>query len=397
MARHAWGGAAASVVLATQLTGLLATPANATTTPPPDAAPPTVGGPRLAGPGLVIDLPAGVPAPPGLNAGSYLLADLDTGQVLVAKNAHGRYLPASTLKTLTVLTTLPLVKVATVVQAVPADLVDGTKVGLEPGSHYTIGQLLQGTMLSSGNDTATALARAAGGVEATVERMQGQARHLGALDTTVRNPSGLDAPGQLSSAYDLALVGRAAMGLPQFRALVVTKRIRFPGKEVRGQARTSFEIQNHNSLLYNYDGTIGIKDGYTVAARWTAISAVRRGSHTYLLTALQRGERSWRSQAALFDWAFAYGAKVTPVGRLVEPGEVGAAVPAPAATGAAAVASARRPIDGARGTAPTLLLVGLGGLSAALLAVLLFALSARARRRQLATARAQRAARSARR
>src|SRR3712207_7059380 len=70
-------------------------------------------------------------------------------------------------------------------------------------------QLMQGMMLSSGNDAATALARAAGGVPQTVARMQTEALALGARDTVVRNPSGLDAPGQVTSAYDLALVARA--------------------------------------------------------------------------------------------------------------------------------------------------------------------------------------------
>ncbi|HEX3002838.1 MAG TPA: serine hydrolase [Angustibacter sp.] len=371
-----------------------ATASTTTTTPAP-----TVGGEQLAARGLVVDRPAGVPAPPAFEAASYLLADLDTGQVLLAKDAHGRYLPASTLKTLTVLTVLttqPQVDPREVVVADRADLVDGSKVGLDPGSHYTVEQLLQGTMLASGNDTATALARAAGGVPQTVERMQGVADQLGARDTTVRNPSGLDAPGQVTSAYDLALVARAAMQLPAFRTLVTTKRVRFPGKEVRGQARSSFQIQNHNRLLYNYAGTIGVKDGYTVAARWTAISAVERGGHRYLFTAMRRGESSWRTQAAVLDWAFRYGPQLQPVGRLVEPGEldrtgsitgqgrVAAAGRAPAASLQASSAS-----DG------TLKLVGAGGVVAALLAVVLFALSARARRRQLAVARARRGARAA--
>ncbi len=377
--------AALAAALTATLTVLGAAPATGN--------PGVIGGPRLAEPGVVTDLPPGVPAPPAFNAGAYLLADLDTGQVLVAKNAHGRYLPASTLKTLTVLTTLPLVDPATRVQARPEDLVDGTQVGLDPGSHYTVGQLLRGTMLASGNDTATALARIAGGVDVTVRRMQDEARHLGAYDTTVRNPSGLDAPGQLSSAYDLALVARAAMQLPSFRSLVATKRVRFPGKEAKGKRRTSYQIQNHNSLLYNYDGTIGVKDGYTVAARWTAISAVSRGGHTYLFTALRRGERSWRTQAAVFDWAFAHGAQARPVGRLVDPGEVDAAPAAggsPPTVAAAADGSAARAIDAPRPGDRTRLVVGAGGVGAAVLAVLLFALSARARRRQLRLARAQR-------
>jgi D-alanyl-D-alanine carboxypeptidase (penicillin-binding protein 5/6) len=362
-----------------------------TATPSATGAPsPVVGGERLASRRVVTDLPAGVPAPPALPAAAYVLADASSGQVVVARDAHGRFLPASTLKTLTVLTVLPRLDPDTRVQATPEDLVDGTQVGLDPGSHYTVQQLLQGTMLASGNDTATALARVAGGVPQTVQAMQDTARHLGAYDTTVRNPSGLDAPGQLTSAYDLALVARAAMQLPDFRTLVATKRVRFPGKEVRGHRRASYQIQNHNTLIYNYPGATGVKNGYTVAARWTTVGAATRDGRSYLLSALRRTDRSWRPEAALLDWAFAHGQQARPVGRLVEPGEVEATpsvTPSAAATGAAAQTVPAAP-GGLGSRASTV--VGAAGLAAALLAVTLFGLSARARQRQLHAARVAR-------
>ncbi|WP_460458527.1 D-alanyl-D-alanine carboxypeptidase family protein, partial [Angustibacter peucedani] len=339
-------------LLATALAATASVTALAVAAPVPAVAGTTtvIGGPRLGGTRVISDLPDGVPAPPSLPASAYVLADLTSGDVLVARDAHGRFLPASTLKSLTVLTVLPEVDPASLVTAQPDDLVDGTQVGLDPGSHYTVQQLLQGTMLASGNDTATALARAAGGVPETVRAMQETARHLGAYDTTVRNPSGLDAPGQLTSAYDLALVARAAMQLPDFRTLVATKRARFPGKERKGHRRATYEIQNHNTLIYNYDGAIGVKNGYTVAARWTSVGAATRDGHTYVLSALRRRDRSWRPEAAMLDWAFRYGAKATPVGRLVDPGEVdatpAATAPAVAATGAAAPAAASTSVGG---------------------------------------------------
>ncbi len=361
---------------------------------------PVIGGPRMAAKLVVTDLPAGVPAPPRLAAAAYVLADLDTGQVLVARDPHGRFLPASTLKALTVLTVLPEVDPRQLVVAEPDDLVDGTKVGIDPGSRYTVEQLLQGTMLASGNDTATALARVAGGaggVRQTVAAMQATARHLGAYDTTVRNPSGLDAPGQLTSAYDLALVARAAMKLPAFRTLVATKRVRFPGKQVPNKRRASYEIQNHNKLLYNYDGAIGVKNGYTVAARWTTVGAATRDGHTYVVTALRRKDRSWRPEAALLDWAFAHGTQARPVGQLVEPGVVGStpagatAVSGTDPTSAAAPVRTERTVAGLGSQARAA--VGVAGLAAALLAVALLGLSARARRRQLHAVRVARSAR----
>ncbi len=402
-----------------------AAPAAAMTTPTPAVSGPSalpapalepVGGPGLAGVAPVADVPAGVPQPPQPAGTSYLLADLHTGAVLAAKGAHVRALPASTLKTLTALTVIPELSTSQQVVAEPSDVVEGSKVGIAPGSSYSVQQLLEGMLLSSGNDAATALARAAGGVPQTVARMQQRARELGALDTVVKDPSGLDAPGQVTSAYDLALIARAALELPTFRQVVTTKRVRFPGAALPGTIRTSYEIQNHNTLLFNYPGAIGAKNGYTVAARWTVIGAATRGSRSYVVTALTRTDRSWRPTAALLDWAFAYGDRVTPVGRLVDPGEAtsASASPAPAVTppassptsgraggqrGQAVAAAAAAPSQqqGALSGGSLRTWVGVGGLSAAALLVLVMALSASARRRQLREARAARSARPARR
>ena len=368
-------------------------------TPAPSAVPvPTpVGGALLTGTSPLADVPPGVPQPPPLAAASYLLADLSTGAVLAAKAPHARALPASTLKTLTALTVVPLLSPGQRYTAVPQDVVDGSKVGMAPGSSYTVQQMLHAMMLSSGNDAANGLARAAGGVPQTVALMQEQARALGALDTVVMDPSGLDAPGQSTSAYDLALIARAALKVPEIRELVATKRARFPGKSEPGKVRASYEIQNHNSLLFNYPGAIGVKNGYTVAARWTVIGAATRGDKTYVVTALTRTDRSWRPTAALLDWAFAYGGQARPIGQLVEPGVEGVpTTPAADSTPGDALAPARQPLD-APALTPLRTWVGAGGLGSAALVVSVLGLSARARRRQLRAARAARYARPGRR
>ncbi len=284
----------------------------------------SVGGERLASMGVVVDRPAGVPAPPKLQNVAWLLADMDTGEVIAAKAPHAKLLPASTLKVLTALTLIPKVAPTQRIKATQEDAdADGTRVGLLPGLSYTGAQLFQALLMSSGNDAAYALARAGGGREATLAAMNAQAAHLGAHDTVAVDPSGLDAPGQRSSAYDLALIGRAAMQLPEFRRYVTTKQVAFPGRlDRKTKKRSTFVIGNHNRLLYNYEGTIGIKNGYTTAAQRTFISAVTRGGKTYLLTEMYGLSPSWRPQAAMYDWAFRHGSKVAPVGRLVEPGEV---------------------------------------------------------------------------
>lgn len=325
------------VVLA--VAALSSGPADAATTPKPTPSVTTktlpvpratvdpqlsVGGPQLASMGVVTDLPAGVPAPPTLKDVSWVLADLDTGKVVAAKAAHARLLPASTLKTLTALTLIPQVPATRRIVATQQDAnADGTRVGIVPGLPYTGRQLFQGLLMSSGNDAAYALAEGAGGREATLAAMNEHAAYLGAHDTVAKDPSGLDAPGQTSSAYDLALIGRAALGLKDFRAYVTTKQVDFPGRvDPRTKKRATFKIQNHNRLLYNYEGTIGVKNGYTEAANRTYITAVTRGGRTYLLSEMYGLDSSWRPQAAMYDWAFAYGDRAGSVGELVAPGTV---------------------------------------------------------------------------
>src|SRR6478736_1058488 len=312
--------AASLVLLAAGASGVPAASASGTGTGGP------VGGDELARSGVIVNLVRGVPAPPEPPDASWLVADLDTGAVVAARAPHARHLPASTLKALTALVLVPRLDAHTPVVATAADVrADGTRVGMVPGTAYTVRTLFQGLLMTSGNDAAYALARVAGGLPSTVAAMNAEAARLGALDTRAVDPSGLDARGQTSSAYDLALIGRAAMQVPDIRTYVATKQASFPGgRGPDGRPRPAFAIQNHNRLLYNYDGTIGLKNGYTVKARQTFIGVVTRHGHTYIVTEMEGRNASWRPTAKLLDWTFAYAGRLAPVGRLVDPGTVSA-------------------------------------------------------------------------
>ena len=285
----------------------LAAPAGAAT-------PGTVGGDRLAERGLV--LPLGGPALPAVAASSWLVADLDTGDVLASRNPHGRFAPASTLKTLTAETLIP--KLDPHAQVVPTfdDVnVDGSKVGLVEHVKYPISQLFTAMLVVSGNDAANTLATANGGVPKTVTEMNAEAARLQAFDTHAVNANGLDDPSQLSSAYDLALIARAGMQLPAFRDYVKTKH-----SQIRGPRGRAIFISSHDKLLYNYDGAIGIKNGYTVRARATFVGAATRNGHTLVVTLMHTNPRYWPEAAALLDWGFrAKASGVEAVGQLVDP------------------------------------------------------------------------------
>jgi D-alanyl-D-alanine carboxypeptidase (penicillin-binding protein 5/6) len=222
-----------------------------------------IGGAQLGKPGVIVNLGPRTPAPPAMPGASFLVADLDTGQILAARAPHVRHLPASTLKALTALTLIPRLDASSTIMVEPKDVrIEGSRVGLLAGTAYSVPTLFRGLLLASGNDAANALARANQSVAVTVSQMNATATDLGAFDTVAKDPSGLDMPGQTSSAYDLALIGRAAMKLPDFRGYVSTRTASVPGGRSRdGKTVPAFQINNHNRLLYNYDGAIGIKNG----------------------------------------------------------------------------------------------------------------------------------------
>jgi D-alanyl-D-alanine carboxypeptidase (penicillin-binding protein 5/6) len=264
---------------------------------------------------------------PRLSAGSYVLADLDTGEVLAARNPHGRLRPASTLKVLTALTLLPKLDRDTVYTALSEDAnVDGSKVGVVPKATYTVHNLFEGLFLMSGNDAANALANAAGGVPATVEAMNATARELGAKDTNAVNPSGLDAPRQVTSSYDLALFARAALRRDDFRAYATTVKSKFPGKmpKKKNKRRGSFEIYTQNKLVLNYRGAIGVKTGWTTKARGTFVGAATRGDRTLIAVVMRTKGPGWEESAKLLDWGFANAGAVAAIDSLNPPAEAAA-------------------------------------------------------------------------
>ncbi|WP_228648251.1 D-alanyl-D-alanine carboxypeptidase family protein [Microtetraspora sp. AC03309] len=325
----------------------------------------TVGGDQLAGRGLIS--PEGVKAPPKTTASSYVIADAETGQVLAAKDPHGHYLPASTLKTLTAVTLIPkLDKGKTVKPSQDACNEEGSAVGLVPKPIYKVDDLMRALLMVSGNDAANALAEAHGGMTATLADMNKEARRLQAYDTVAKTPSGLDRPGQRSSAYDLALIARAGLALPSFRKYVSTKTAKFPAP------KGYYEIGNHNKLLWRYPGMIGVKNGWTSKALGSFVGAASRNGHTIIVSIMHDEGSFWEDVAKMLDWGFAARGRATPVGVLVDPvPEKASVVPeltGPARSGSALAGGAtalpsRRPVaavDSGSGPIAAMIAIGAG-------------------------------------
>lgn len=247
-----------------------------------------------------------IPIPDG-PAPNWIVADLDTGQVLAERNGYAATPPASTIKVLLALTALDEVALDSAVMATPADTeAECNCVGIEPGRSYTARELLEAVLLVSGNDAANTLSELLGGPDAAVAKMNAKAAEIGATNTHATTPSGLDGPdgSGWTTPRDLAVIMRAALANPVFAQITAEPSAMFPG-------RTGEQpIVNANELLARYPGAIGGKTGFTNAARKTYVGAAARDGRRLVIAMMyglihEGGPNYWDQAASLLDWGFA--------------------------------------------------------------------------------------------
>lgn len=251
--------------------------------------------------------PAGsVPIPDG-PAETWIVADLDSGQVLAGRDQNAAHPPASTIKVLLALVALDQLNLDSTIVADVADTqVECNCVGVKPGRTYTTRQLLDALLLVSGNDAANTLARMLGGADVAVAKMNAKAAALGAATTHASTPSGLDGPGGsgASTAHDLAVIFRTAMANPVFAQITAAPSAMFPGDG------GEHPIVNQDELLQRYPGAIGGKTGFTNAAHKTFVGAAARGGRRLAIAMMygvlkDGGPTYWDQAGSLFDWGFA--------------------------------------------------------------------------------------------
>lgn len=306
-----------------------------------------VGGPLLAGHGIVVHYPApGAERLPDVPASAYVIANASTGAVLAAKDPHGLFPPASTLKVLTAITMLPRLRPdATVVATKLAASVEPNIVGLIPGNRYQVADLFRALLLISANDAAVTLVQASGSFSRGMSLLNAEAHHLQAYDVVAKLPNGLPAQGQVVSAYDLALIARQALSMPAFMRYDSTLTASFPLRQ-----HEHVLLVNQNYLLTRYPGGLGGKIGWTMKAGATYIGLARRHGVTLIVTILHATPLTEITSAEqLLDWGFAMSGAVRPVGVLVPPLP---AVRAVAARKHAARAAIGNSLSGATSTRP---------------------------------------------
>jgi len=241
-------------------------------------------------------------AMPEVSSHSACVIDIDTGRILAAKNENEKSEPASITKIMTALIALEnadIKKVVTIPGAAAG--VEGSSIYIKAGEKYSLEDLLYGLMLRSGNDAATAIAiDVAGSVDAFVEKMNQKAQELGCTGTHFNNPHGLPDEKHYTTAHDMALITAAALRNDTFVKIVSTKNYT---AEPDGAGETR-SWQNKNKLLWQYEGAIGVKTGYTKSAGKTYVGAAERNGIRIAVVVLGAKDM-WGDAATLLDDAFA--------------------------------------------------------------------------------------------
>jgi D-alanyl-D-alanine carboxypeptidase (penicillin-binding protein 5/6) len=284
-----------------------------------------VGGPLMASTGVVVDDPArGGLKLPEVPASAWVVANAGTGQVLAARDPHGEFGPASTLKVLTAITLIPRLNPAAMIPATKlATSVEPNLAPLIAGRTYQVASLFKALLLISANDAAVALTQAAGSFAKGMALINAEARHLQAYDVVAKLPNGLPAAGQVESAYDEALIARQALAMPAFMRYDETLTSKFEVKPHDWET-----MVNQNTLLTRYPGGIGGKIGWTIKSEATYIGLARRNGVTLIVTVLHCTPLQEIAAAErLLNWGFAMNGKVKPVGELVPPLVAAAAGP----------------------------------------------------------------------
>lgn len=231
-----------------------------------------------------------------LSANSAILVELESGRVLYEKNPDHQQLIASITKLMTALVAVEsgvdLEESVTVGEE--SCYIEGSSLYLKPNEVISFEGLLYGMLLRSGNDAATAIAHhCAPSLEQFVDQMNQKAFDLGMENTSFQNPHGLDGETHYSTAQDMATLARACLQNEIIREAVATKEISVGGRI----------LVNHNKLLWQYEGAIGLKTGYTQAAGRTLISAATRDGMTLIVVTLDASD-DWSDHTKLLDHGF---------------------------------------------------------------------------------------------
>jgi D-alanyl-D-alanine carboxypeptidase len=239
------------------------------------------------------------------SATPYLVADVDSGQVLLENESTAVWYPASLTKLMTVYVALDAVRAGKLTMDTPfvmsarAARAPPSKMGFRPGTEVTLDNALKMLMVKSPNDIAMMVGEGiSGSIEAFSDDMNAAGQKLGLHESHFLNPNGLHNPDHVSSARDMAIIARALLReFPEHADLFSIGALRF-GNEI---------ITNHNGLLGRYPGTDGMKTGFTCPAGWNVVASANHNGRHLIVVVLGAPTSRLRNQEAadLFDRGFA--------------------------------------------------------------------------------------------
>ncbi|MBG5950396.1 D-alanyl-D-alanine carboxypeptidase DacA [Proteus sp. G2618] len=261
-----------------------------------------------------------IPAVPNIEAESYILIDYNSGKVLAEMNADVRRDPASLTKMMTSyvigqsiragkITNNDIVPIGEEAWATGNPVFRGSSLMfLKPGDQVTVAQLTRGINLQSGNDACVAMASyVAGSQDTFVTMMNDYVKRLGLQNTQFQTVHGLDAPGQYSSARDMALIGAALIrDVPDEYAIYKEKEYTY----------NNIRQTNRNGLLWDTSLNVdGIKTGHTASAGYNLVASATEGDMR-LISAVMGGHSSKGRDAEskkLLTWGFRFFETVKPL------------------------------------------------------------------------------------
>lgn len=229
------------------------------------------------------------------------LIEAKTGKILFSKNKDLKHAMASTTKIMTAIIALEECDPNEVVcMSATAVATEGSSVYMQSGEKIKMIDLIYGLMLNSGNDAAVAIAEhISGGTDAFCQKMNEKAASLGLSNTNFKNPNGLYDENHYTSAHDLAILTRYAMKNDSFREIVGTK----TKTVVLEETARELYFSNHNKMLWNYEGAIGVKTGYTKDTGRCLVSAAERNGTTLICVTLD-APNDWTDHQLILDYGF---------------------------------------------------------------------------------------------
>lgn len=248
---------------------------------------------------------------PNVHSEAAIVMEASTGAILYSKNIHQTYYPASITKILTALLAIEnssLGETITFSKEAIFDVdLDSSRIGIDVGEQLTMEQSLYGIMLESANEVSYAIAEhVSGNVESFAKLMNEKAKELGCTDSNFVNPHGLPDPNHYTSAYDMALISRAAINNDTFRTITGTRIYTIPPTNIQEETRY---LANHHKFVkgnIKFDGCIGGKTGYTSKALYTLVTFAERNGMTLISVIMKCDsiQNEYSDTASILNFAF---------------------------------------------------------------------------------------------